>query len=141
MNDTELTITPLVENDFSVWKRLYQNYLTFYKTELTAEQLNELFSWFFNLSKEMHCYLASYKDQPVGLIHFREYLRPIKVTTAIYIDDLYVDNDYRSMGIARQLIHAVYSCLVSIFFRHWRKRCSQSLRIRLFGGSVSEGKC
>ena len=109
MNDVEPTIRSLNKNDFSAWKRLYQHYLEFYKTELNEEQLTTLWSWFFDPSKEMHCYLATHEDQIIGLVHFREYLRPIKATAAIFIDNLYVDNQYRGMGVARQLSHSPYA--------------------------------
>jgi len=107
MNQIEPFIKPPSQNDFSEWKTLYIKYLAFYKTKLTDQQLSMLWSWFFAPEKDMYCNLAVHANKIIGLVHFREYLRPIKAATAVFMDDLYVDNNFRGMGIARCLIKSV----------------------------------
>lgn len=107
MKNIELRIQPISQDVFSDWKVLYKNYLTFYKTELSDKQLSTLWDWFFDADKKMYCYTAIHANKLIGLVHFREYLRPIKAAMAIFIDDLYVEPMYRGMGVARQLIESV----------------------------------
>ena len=107
MSTSELKIKPINQDDFSDWKALYKQYLDFYKTELSSEQLVTLWSWFFDADKQMYCYAAIHENKLIGLVHFREYLRPIKAASAVFIDDLYVDNNLRGMGVAQSLIQSV----------------------------------
>jgi ribosomal protein S18 acetylase RimI-like enzyme len=102
-------IKSLINNDeFECWKQLYKKYLTFYNTSLTEDQLANVWSWFFNQEMNIYCYAAKDKDGKwLGLIHFRKYLRPIKAGAGIFIDDLYVDDDYRGQHIGQQLIQSV----------------------------------
>ena len=96
-----------IPDDFEAWKEIYKKYLAFYKTMLTEQQLKTLWSWFFNEDKQLYCHLALQQHKIVGLAHFREYIRPIKAATAVFLDDLYVENELRGQGIARSLIQSV----------------------------------
>jgi ribosomal protein S18 acetylase RimI-like enzyme len=107
MKKIELIIKPINQDDFSAWEWLYKQYLEFYNTELSTNQLTTLWSWFFDTDKQMHCYKAIHENKIIGLVHFREYLRPIKAASAIFIDDLYVDSAFRGRGIAQSLIQSV----------------------------------
>ena len=95
MNKMAFTIRSLEQTDLSGWKALYKKYLAFYKTELTDSQLETLWSWFFDVRKQMYGNVAIHENKIIGLVHFREFLRPIKASSAIFMDDLYVENDYR----------------------------------------------
>jgi L-amino acid N-acyltransferase YncA len=107
MDSMVFTIRTLEPKDLSDWKSLYKKYLTFYKTELTDPQLTILGSWFFDLEKQMYGNVAMHENKIIGFVHFREFLRPIKAASAIFMDDLYVENAYRGKGVARKLIKSV----------------------------------
>lgn len=107
MSKIALTIRAIEQRDFADWKALYEKYLAFYKTELTDSQLETLWSWFFDIGKQMVGKVAIHENKIIGLVHFREFLRPIKASSAIFMDDLYVENDYRGKGVARNLIKSV----------------------------------
>jgi len=102
-----LTIRAIEKKDHSDWKVLYKKYLAHYKTELTEPELATLWSWFFDIEKQMHGNVAIHENKIIGLVHFREFLRPIKAASAIFMDDLYVENAYRGKGVARKLIKSV----------------------------------
>ena len=102
-----ITVRAIEQTDFSGWKALYKKYLAHYKTELTELQLATLWSWFFDNEKQMHGNVAIHEREIIGLVHFREFLRPIKAAAAIFMDDLYVENNYRGKGVARSLIKSV----------------------------------
>lgn len=116
-----LIIRAIESKDLSSWQALYKKYLAFYKTNLTDSQLAMLWSWFFDIEKQMHGNIAVHENTVIGLVHFREFLRPIKAATALFMDDLYVENDYRGKGIARSLIKSVndYALTKQISLVRW----------------------
>lgn len=102
-----LTIRKAERSDFDSWSQLYTQYLDFYQTTLTNEQLIILWDWLFDDDKKIYCFLGFSKEIPVGLVHFREFLRPIKASVGIFMDDLFVESAYRGQGIAQKLIKSV----------------------------------
>jgi len=88
-------------------QRLYKQYLEFYKTTLTDKQLEKLWHWFLQPEKEIHCHLALLEEKAIGFVHFRQFLRPIKASVAIFMDDLFVSPEYRGKQIAQKLIESV----------------------------------
>lgn len=121
MNSMALTIRTIQQNDLVDWKALYRKYLTFYKTELTDSQLETLWFWFFDAEKQMKSNVAIHENKIIGLVHFREFLRPIKAASAIFMDDLYVETAYRGKGVARSLIQSVndYALAKQISLVRW----------------------
>lgn len=102
-----LAIKKAKRSDYHGWSLLYKQYLDFYQTMLTDVQLIALWDWFFDDEKKIYCAIAFSKDVPVGLVHFREFLRPIKASVGIFMDDLFVESAYRGQGIAQKLIKSV----------------------------------
>jgi RimJ/RimL family protein N-acetyltransferase len=102
-----LTIRAAETKDFQDWSQLYKQYLDFYQTMLSSDQLVTMWNWFFDAGNKIYCYIAFVKDNPVGLVHFREFLRPIKASIGIFMDDLFVTPTHRSQGVAQNLIKSV----------------------------------
>ena len=108
MNTVAFKIKPINQDDFSDWKVCYKQYLKFYKTDLSSEQLTTLWYWFFDPAQKIYCHVALHENKIIGLVHFREFLRPIKASTAIFMDDLYVGNNFRGLSVAQSLIKSVH---------------------------------
>jgi GNAT superfamily N-acetyltransferase len=102
-----LIIRCIQQDDFNSWCLLYEKYLAFYQTMLSEQQLMNLWDWFFDDTTKVYCSVAILNDNIIGLVHFREFFRPIKASVGIFMDDLFVDSSYRGQGIARQLIKTV----------------------------------
>ena len=121
MKNISLTIRAIEQNDFADWKVLYRKYLAFYKTELTDSQLETLWYRFFDTEKQMQSNVALHENKIIGLVHFREFFRPIKAATAIFMDDLYVETAYRGKGVAPSLIKSVndYALTKQISLVRW----------------------
>lgn len=102
-----LTIKNAERSDFHSWVQLYKQYLDFYQTMLRDEQLIALWDWFFDDEQKIYCLIAFLNDAPIGLVHFREFLRPIKASMGIFMDDLFVESAHRGQGIAQKLIKSV----------------------------------
>ena len=104
---TVIKIRPTQHDDYTKWSTVYESYLTFYKTSLTDNELKRVWSWIENKRENMHCYLAQVGDDVIGLVHFRLFLRPIKASQSVYMDDLIVLPQYRGIGAGFKLVQAV----------------------------------
>ena len=102
-----LTIRAIQQDDSLSWNNLYKKYLKCYNTMLSEQQMTTLRDWFFDADKKIYCFLALNDNHVVGFVHFREFLRPIKASTGIFMDDLFVDDAFRGHGIAQRLIKSV----------------------------------
>lgn len=100
-------IRPAQQNDFNRWCELYNQYLKFYKTELSREQLMIVWSWFFQEERKIYCFVSVSGEKITGFVHFREFLRPIKASAGLFMDDLFVDPAQRGEGIGQELIKSV----------------------------------
>lgn len=86
------------------WELLYRGYCTFYKREVSAEQLDTVWSWI--QGQDIHARMVEDRDQPgelVGFAHLREFLRPISASKAGFLDDLFVGPEFRGSGASRAL--------------------------------------
>ena len=107
MSAIEIQIHPVKPTHFEQWQSLYVQYLAFYNTTLTEPELAKVWAWFFNPQEKIYCHVAMHQNQLIGLVHFREYLRPIRANTGVFLDDLFVKQEYRGQQVARALIQNV----------------------------------
>ena len=110
MTTDGLGIRPLQPGDEAEWRRLWRDYLAFYKTELpetiyalTWKRLNS------GLPNEYSGLLALKEGKPVGLANYLFHRSCWLEGDACYLQDLYADPDVRGLGIGRALIEAVYA--------------------------------
>ena len=97
-------VEPLVEHK-PAWRRLYQGYADFYRSPMTDEIADRLWSWLLDPSHVMEARLAlNAKGEPVGLAHFRNLPRPLEATWAGFLDDLFVAPQARGSGVVEALL-------------------------------------
>ncbi len=112
MSEIGLTIQirELTHTDFEEWRHCWTSYLDFYKTKLEDEMI--LLAWERLMSKapqEFQAFAAFHqKKQMLGLVHFLYHRHGWKMNQVCYLQDLFVHQQFRNQGIARQLIEAVY---------------------------------
>ena len=102
-------IRKLNQNDFAMWSNLYKNYAEFYKVPMTNEILEKLWGW---IHDDIHivkgiCFKIDSKI--VGIAHYRTMPRPIKGGYIGFLDDLFVEPDFRGKKIAQKLINHLKS--------------------------------
>lgn len=102
-----ITIRTPTDGDFFAWLGLYEGYAAFYNVQLTDERALLLWSWLSDANHEENVLVAVDEGDLVGLVHFREFSRPLEADRGIVIDDLYVAEEKRHTGVAQQLINAV----------------------------------
>ncbi|WP_308464867.1 GNAT family N-acetyltransferase [Rathayibacter soli] len=102
-----ITIRTPGDGDFFDWLGLYEGYAQFYEEPLTDQRALQLWSWLTDASHEENALVAVDDGSLVGLVHFREFTRPLEADQGSYIDDLFVKDDARHSGVGRALIDAV----------------------------------
>jgi len=104
-----LHVLPLAERHRPEWERLYAAYAAFYRARQTPEMRATVWSWIMDPAHEVEALAAEATPggRMVGLAHYRPFARPLSATTGGFLDDLFVDPDFRGRRVADALIRAV----------------------------------
>ena len=97
-------IRSLNQSDFDSWTNLYKNYANFYKVPMNKEILNELWNWIHNESHIINGICYELEGKIVGIAHYRTMPRPIMGEYVGFLDDLFVQQEFRRKKIAQKLI-------------------------------------
>jgi GNAT superfamily N-acetyltransferase len=108
--------SPLVRNavqaDFEQWLPLWDGYNAFYgrhgASALPMEITQLTWSRFFDPAEPVSVLVAEREGTLVAFTHYLFHRSTIHVNPTCYLQDLYTDEAFRSQGIARALILAVY---------------------------------
>ena len=106
---TAITIRPLEQSDRAEWRRLWTDYLTFYKTTLAETVYVETWRRLFAEGEfEPRGFIALLDGRAVGLTHYLYHRSCWSLVDNCYLQDLFADPEVRGTGIGRKLIEAVY---------------------------------
>lgn len=102
-----LTIRPLTQDDRQRWLQLWRGYLTFYKTEFSAEKTE--ITWNRLLDPEFNLYglVAEVDGQINGMTTYNFQNSTWSENGQCLLEDLFVDENLRGQGTGRALIDAV----------------------------------
>lgn len=95
-----MQIRPLEDIDRDAWARLYAGYAEFYETDLPDLDA----AWRLIRSGEVECLVAVLDGQVVALAHLTEFPRLLDGGRGGYLQDLFVDPDFRGRGVADRLL-------------------------------------
>lgn len=102
-------IIPLEENHFEQWLPLWQDYLTFYKTQLSDEQITLSWKRITNPEQaELFGFAIVVDGQMAGFMHLNSQMSTWAKLPYCYLQDLFIDEQFRNQGLARQLIEYSY---------------------------------
>lgn len=102
------TIRRLTSEDEPVWRRMWAEYLAFYKSELPQAQTDAVFQQL--LAGEPHfAFVAEHEGKVIGFVHALPHATTWSATGYCYLEDLFVDAAARGTGAGRALIEAVYA--------------------------------
>jgi len=93
--------------DKEQWKKLYKGYANFYKVEMNDKILQTVWNWLNDKNHELIGIGYEIDDKIVGLAHYRKLLSPLKGKYIGYLDDLFVDPEYRDQKIGRKLLEKI----------------------------------
>ena len=102
-------IRDLKLSDFDNWSDLYKGYANFYKVPMNAAILNALWAWIQNKNHVVNGICYELEGKIVGIAHYRTMPRPLKGEYIGFLDDLFVDPDFRRQKIGLKLINYLKS--------------------------------
>lgn len=105
-----IAIRQFVDSDYTDWRLLWTDYLTFYGQTLDDSVTEATWSRLIAADGTIHGFLATGEnDQPVGFVHYL--FHPVTWSTCerCYLEDLFVAKRARGQGAGKDLIEAVYA--------------------------------
>ena len=97
-------IRKLELKDKENWAKLYNSYADFYKVPMNTRILDTLWSWIHDETHVVNGICFELEDKIVAIAHYRTMPRPIKGQYIGFLDDLFVESDFRGQKIAQKLI-------------------------------------
>lgn len=102
-----MTVRRVEDDEFFTWLGLYTGYGQFYETPVTDEKALLVWGWICDPGNELEAFFAIDDDDdstPIGLVHVREFTRPLAGSKGLYLDDLFVAPDSRGSGAGTALL-------------------------------------
>ena len=110
MKERNYVIRKIGDGDFTDWKDLFEKYLKFYETKVTDQILKNTFERLTNTKRKNQNALVAQKDNKlIGLAHFIYHPHNWKMEDVCYLQDLFVKERFRGLGVAYSLINTIYS--------------------------------
>ena len=100
-------IRTIQSKDKERWKKLYIGYADFYKVGMNDKILETVWEWLNDINHELKGIGYEADGKIVGIAHYRKLLRPLKGKYIGYLDDIFVDPEYRGQKIGEKLINKI----------------------------------
>ena len=97
-------IRKLEKKDKENWAKLYNDYAKFYKVQMNKGVLETLWSWIQDEAHDVNAICFELEGKIVGIAHYRTMPRPIKGQYIGFLDDMFVEPEFRRQKIAQKLI-------------------------------------
>jgi GNAT superfamily N-acetyltransferase len=102
-------IRALSAEDYEAWRSLWKGYQTFYEASLPEEVTRESFRRMLDLAEPTYGALAWQGDRAIGMVHWIFHRSNWSIGDYCYLQDLYVDETSRGLGVGGLLIEHVYA--------------------------------
>ena len=114
-------ILSLEQINFEQWLPLWQGYLQFYKSEMSIEQITLSWKRITNPEQtDMFGFALIHHGEMVGFVHLISHMSMWTEKPYCYLQDLYVNEQFRNQGFVRQLIEHSYKVCAGKFDRvYW----------------------
>ncbi len=102
-------VRPVRTDEFDPWARLFRGYADFYRWPMTDEQPGQIWRWIHEDGRVEALVAVEVDDagnelgEPQGLAHLREWVRPLRGVVCGYLDDLFVEPEFRGRGAVAAL--------------------------------------
>ena len=107
-----VTVRPIRESDYAGWRPLWDGYNAFYgrhgQTALPESITAVTWQRFLDPREPVHGLVAVNQGEIVGLVHYLFHRSTNRLTDVCYLQDLFTAPAMRGVGIATQLIEAVF---------------------------------
>jgi GNAT superfamily N-acetyltransferase len=108
IDSKDSTIRPVGPGEHAAWEPLWNGYLTFYKATIPAETSDVTWARLHDPSEPMFVLGAYVDGRLTGIVHYLFHRSTWTVGNYCYLQDLFVSQEARGMGLGRALIEAVY---------------------------------
>ncbi|PBB87377.1 MULTISPECIES: GNAT family N-acetyltransferase [unclassified Mesorhizobium] len=110
---SQLTVRPVVRQDYEQWLPLWNGYNAFYgrtgETALAGEITQMTWSRFFDAYEPVHALVAERDGVLLGLVHYLYHRSTTAIAPSCYLQDLFTSQSARGQGVGRALIESVYA--------------------------------
>lgn len=104
---SDLVVRPLNPDERAAWEPLWQGYLTFYESSVTADTTDVLWRRLHDPNEPMFVLGAFSGGRLVGIVHHLFHRSCWTIGDYCYLQDLFVVPEARGLGAGRALIEAV----------------------------------
>jgi GNAT superfamily N-acetyltransferase len=104
-----VTIRPLGEGERAAWEPIWRSYLTFYKTSQTPDAADITWKRLLDPKEPMFALGAYVDGKLLGIVHYIYHRSFWTAGDYCYLQDLFVEEKTRNMGLGRMLIEAAYA--------------------------------
>lgn len=131
---SQIEIRPVTAADHAAWLPLWQCYLHFYESELSAETSASTWQRFLDPAEPTNAALAWRDGHAVGLVQWIFHRSNWSIAHSCYLQDLFVSPEVRGGGVGRQLIEHVYGQARSLGSErvHWLTHETNQTAMQLY---------
>jgi GNAT superfamily N-acetyltransferase len=104
----KVEIRPVGADERAAWEPLWAGYLTFYKATLVPGASDVAWARFHDPAEPMHLLGAYVDGRLTGIVHYLFHRATWTPGDYCYLQDLFVADGARGLGLGRALIEAVY---------------------------------
>ena len=103
----DVTIRPLGIDERADWEPLWEGYQAFYKVVIPAETTAVMWARLHDPTEPMHALGAYVEGRLRGIVHYLFHRSCWTIGDYCYLQDLFVAEEARKLGLGRALIEAV----------------------------------
>ena len=101
-------IRPVGKGERAAWEPLWRGYQTFYEVALSAEVTDKAWERLHDPAEPMFILGAYVDGKLAGIVHYLFHRSMWTIGNYCYLQDLFVIEEARGLGLGRALIEAVY---------------------------------
>jgi GNAT superfamily N-acetyltransferase len=102
-------VRPVAPSDFDAWAPLWDGYQRFYEVEIPEVVTHQTWARFLDPAEPMHAVIGTVHDRVLGFAHSIYHRSTWTTGNYCYLQDLFVEEGARGLGVGRALIEHVYA--------------------------------